>query len=167
MNKNTPMSEFLSLVNSHVDGLRDPVTLPELASYAEMRADSQPLRLEADPAPKTLGEAGFHDGLRFNVNNGSLNPHRKHRVKVGDIFSVSLRGNRSTGEDYSATPKDSCIVLVSEKYVADYPDLSGSPGEWRFMFKAVAPVDETKVAFACTFRGHASEAWKMPIEITE
>jgi inhibitor of cysteine peptidase len=59
------------------------------------------------------------------------------KVKVGDVFDISIPSNPTTGFNCSMSEMPSCVYLVNVTYTPDQPIISGSGGISKFTFVAV------------------------------
>ena len=81
------------------------------------------------------------------------------KVKVGDVFDISIPSNPTTGFKCSMSEMPSCVYFVDSIYIPDQPIKSGSAGTSKFTFVAVHK-GEGKIIFHSVKFSH-------PLEILE
>ena len=99
--------------------------------------DGDVLTITAAPTPSAADPPGPLLGLD---DNGAI-----LSIEVGDVVTLELEGNPTTGFAWESTPIDETVLTAAGKpqYRTD-SDLIGSPGVFTFQFRAVAE-GETRV----------------------
>ncbi|MGL6298603.1 MAG: protease inhibitor I42 family protein [Methanobacteriaceae archaeon] len=70
-----------------------------------------------------------------NTNTNNITHNQNNTYKVGDIITIKLNGNPTTGYEWTTKP-GSNVELISSNFVTESSSQTGSGGTYIFKFKA-------------------------------